>query len=385
MTISLMFEIFFIFFSVLSFAILVWQWVAGMNIPLHQRDKQIKLSNYPSVTLFKPLKGCDSQTIKCITSWITQDYPGSLQILFGVADPNDPVISPLKKLLKSFPHTNTQIVICSGNKGLNKKVSTLIQLSTLATGKIWIMSDADVFAPSDLLLNLVVPLDNPANGAVNCFYRMVGAQSFAMSFESIAVNADFWSQVAQSLCLSEQNFCLGAVIALKADFFKTIGGYEPLADMLADDYHIGNRMYKSGKRIILSHVVVDCVASPMSFRAIWAHQLRWARTIRFERPVSYALSILSNCSFWALLWACVGFSSYRFLWLAFVILFRTITTFNLEKKILKGTKTKTYAWMAVPKDIFAFVQWISAFLSQHVVWQGNVLKVKRGKVLQVKK
>jgi len=36
----------------------------------------------------------------------------------------------------------------------------------------------------------------------------------------------------------------------------------------------------------------------MTWRAVWKHQLRWARTIRVCQPLPYFFSILSNAGFW---------------------------------------------------------------------------------------
>ena len=65
-----------------SFAVLLWQWWEAARLPLHQRLQKTPYA--PDVTLFKPLKGCEPRTMECIASWLEQDYPGNVQILFGV-------------------------------------------------------------------------------------------------------------------------------------------------------------------------------------------------------------------------------------------------------------------------------------------------------------
>ena len=73
----------------LSLALALWQFVVAMRFPLHQRvaDKSFT----PPVTLLKPLKGADAETLRCLESWLTQDYAGALHILFGVESATDPV------------------------------------------------------------------------------------------------------------------------------------------------------------------------------------------------------------------------------------------------------------------------------------------------------
>ncbi|MDP2045620.1 MAG: ceramide glucosyltransferase, partial [Deltaproteobacteria bacterium] len=45
----------------------------------------------PGITVFKPLKGLSPFSRECLTSFLTQDY-SSYQVLFGVRDPDDPVL-----------------------------------------------------------------------------------------------------------------------------------------------------------------------------------------------------------------------------------------------------------------------------------------------------
>src|ERR1041385_2641148 len=182
--------------AVLSLALTLWQWIAGRRFPLHRRvtDKHFA----PPVTLLKPLKGCDHHTEACLRSWFAQDYPRPVQILFGVADPNDPVCQIVKQLLRELPHRDAQLVICPESLGANAKVSKLVQLERLAENEIIVVSDADVRVPVDFLVNAVAPLRDEKVGLVNCFYQLANPVTPALRWEAIAINADFWSMVLQS-------------------------------------------------------------------------------------------------------------------------------------------------------------------------------------------
>ena len=366
-----------------SFAVLLWQWWEAARLPLHQRLQKTPYA--PDVTLFKPLKGCEPRTMECIASWLEQDYPGNVQILFGVADPKDPVLPELERLLKRYPAFHADIILCTEDLGANRKVSSLIQMSRKANGEVWIVSDADILAPKDLVRNIVQPLSDPQNGAVNCLYQIVAPSGFAMSLEKIGVNADFWSQVAQSLRLAEQNFCLGAVMAVNATVFRETGGFEPLANMLADDYHIGNRIHHSGKKIVLSSLVVDSIAHQANIREVWSHQLRWARTICFERPVSYGLSIISNTTFWAVLWLICGSHSSRYIIAGGVLLIRVLAVADLQHRLAldwRACRSSVLVWL---KDLFQFMIWLCAFCGNQVEWRGQRFRVRKGGVLELKK
>ena len=121
-----------------------------------------------------------------------------------------------------------------------------------------------------------------------------------MLFRS-AVNADFWSQVLQARTLRSQDFALGAVMATRRAQLAELGGFRALVDFLADDYQLGNQLARRGYCIELCPVVVECWERPQGWREVWAHQLRWARTVRVCQPAPYFLSILSNATVWPIL------------------------------------------------------------------------------------
>ncbi len=311
--------------AILSLALALWQWLAARRFPLHRRVADI--SFVPAITLLKPLKGCNATTAESLQSWFNQNYPGRIQILFGVADAGDPVCPIVRELIEKNPGRDAQLVVCAESLGANGKVSTLIQLERLAQHPLILVSDADVRVPPDFLANLAAPLRDegeagsplPAEhtntndgahgvtrpttvGLVNCFYRLANPVTAAMRCEAIAVNADFWSQVLQSASLKPLDFALGAVMLVRRDALDGIGGFTALADCLADDYQLGHRVAQKGYHIVLCPVVVECWDAPMNWRNVWKHQLRWARTIRVCQPVPYFFSILSNTTLWPLLW-----------------------------------------------------------------------------------
>ena len=290
--------------AILSFLLMLWQWFVGMRFPLHRRiappEKPSGLA--PAVTLLKPLKGCDEHTEKCLRSWFEQQYSGEVQILFGVDEATDPAVALVNKLIAEFPQRDARLVVCEERLGANGKVSKLAQLERLAKHEILVVSDADVRAPSDLLTNVIVPLEQPGVGLVSCFYSLANPTTMATRWEAVGVNADFWSQVLQSRSLKPLDFALGAVMVARRGTVAKFGGFRALADYLADDYQLGKRIVKGGERIELSPVVVECWSPRMNWGEVWRHQLRWARTIRVCQPVPYFFSILSNVTLWTLAW-----------------------------------------------------------------------------------
>lgn len=398
-----------------SFLSTLWQWRAARRFPLHQPLPPP--ARHPGVTLLKPLKGADAFTEANLRSWLEQDYPGAVQVLFGVADADDPAVAVVRALLKAFPHRDAQLVLCPERLGANAKVSQLIQLEARAKHDIVVVSDADVRAPAHLLGNLVALLQNgdasePAPdggrapiGLVTCFYRIAesGPLTAATRWEAVAVNADFWSQVLQGLSFRALDFALGAVMALRQDALRAMGGFGALADYLADDFQLGRRIARSGWRVALCPIVVECWSPPANWRAVWRHQLRWARTIRVCQPGLYALSILGNATLWPLVWLLsaalplwragvsdvVGAEICRGRALAlplvcagFFWLVRVFAASDLQRRLTQRAVSWTNLWWVLLKDLLQAALWLCAFAGDRIEWRGAWYRVRRDGTLE---
>jgi ceramide glucosyltransferase len=413
-------------FATLSFLLLIWQWVAARRFPLHQRSAELPLgtagntnlpsgsSAFPAVTLLKSLKGADAATEDCLRSWFTQDYRGEVQILFGVAAAEDPVCAIVEKLRREFPNCDVQLGVFPNLIGANAKVSKLAELEKLAKHDILVISDADVRVPADFLANAVMPfaddtasplpsnldgrgahgVTRPTVGLVNCFYRLANPSTLAMRWEAIAINADFWSQVLQSQTLKPLDFALGAVMLTRRALVAEIGGFKSLADCLADDYQLGNRIAKLGHRIVLSPIVVECCDPPMTWGAVWRHQLRWARTIRVCQPAPYFFSILSNAGFWGLMWIfdiCRSLQGHHngisgtdggiFIASSLMALMfyvgRIVVACNLQSRLTRSSGHGYYFWLVPVKDLLQAAIWLCAFTGNSIEWRGQVYRLRR--------
>lgn len=353
-----------------------------MRFPLHQRvtDKSFA----PGVTLLKSLKGCDEHTHDCLRSWFTQNYAGPVQILFAVQDAADPVCAVVQSLRVEFPQADVRLEVVPTLMGANAKVSKLARLESLVTHETVVISDADVKVPADLLTNIVAPLRDPKVGLVNCFYRLANPSTAAMRWEAVAINADFWSQVLQSRTLQSQDFALGAAMALPASRLAGIGGFHALIDHLADDYQLGNRIAKQGYRIELCPVVVECWDPPMGWKQVWAHQLRWARTIRVCQPVPFAASILSNQGLWLVLFGLVSNcqldgwpEAAATALLVAGLVWRVYQVRLLVIRMGFGQWFPSLADTVLLKDLLNAAVWFAGFFGNTVIWRGVTYRVGR--------
>ena len=373
--------------ALLSLALTFWQWLAARRFPLHQHVAETNFA--PLISLLKPLKDCNDTTAESLQSWFSQNYSGQTQILFGVAEADDPVCRLVRELLQKNSGCDAQLVVCGESLGANAKVSTLAQLEKLAKHELILVSDADVRVPADFMANIVAPLRDEKVGLVNCFYRLANPSTTAMRWEAVAINTDFWSQVLQSQTLKPLDFALGAAVLVRRKALAEIGGFQSLADCLADDYQLGHRIAKNGHCIALCPVVAECWDAPMNWRGVWKHQLRWARTIRVCQPLPYFFSILSNAGLWSFLWLAFSLVMTQTfcapLTAAVCLLIRIALAQNLQRRFTPERNLVSPFWLVPVKDLLQAAIWFGAFAGNTVEWRGRKMKLRRDGTLIAEK
>jgi ceramide glucosyltransferase len=192
--------------------------------------------------------------------------------------------------------------------------------------------------------------------------------------------------VLQSQTLKPLDFALGAAILVRRNALTEIGGFKSLADCLADDYQLGNRIFKKGHRIALCPVVVECWDEPMNWHDVWKHQLRWARTIRVCQPLPYFFSILSNATLWPFLWLVAAFVSGKTfcapLTAIVFLLLRIVLAQNLQRRFTPERKLVSPFWLVPLKDLLQTALWLCAFAGNTVEWRGRKMKLRRDGTLE---
>jgi ceramide glucosyltransferase len=364
------------FLTAVSVGCVAWQWAGARRFPLHRRARSV--APLPPVTLLKPLAGADPGTRRCLASWIDQDYAGSVEILFGVDSPEDPACGIVHELMRAHPGRDLRLVVCDAGTGTNAKAAKLARLEREAAHRLIVVSDADVRVPRDFLAQLAGLLRHSGVGLVTCLFRLAEPGTLALRWEAVMFNADFWTQVLQARSLRPMDFALGAVMALRREDLERIGGFRVLRNHLADDFQLGRLLARAGRSIALSPVVVDCLSAPLGWRAAWLHQLRWARTIRVCRPAGYFFSLLTNATFWPLLWLAVWPTPAVAAVGAVCLTVRVWIALDCQARLARTRRHWRDWWLVPVKDLSHALLWGLAFLGNEVTWRGKRLRVRPG-------
>lgn len=361
---------FFIWFSLvgLSLAIVFMGFavLCLLKFPFHKKNE---LKDPMPVTLFKPVKGVEPKTYENLKSFFIQDYP-AYQILFGVSSKDDPVLPILHQLIQEFSHIPSAIIFVEKEIGVNKKVNSLIAMLPYANSSIIIISDSDLVVEPHYLRTVAAPFSDPKTGMVTCMYRVKEAFTLSQKLEALAINADFIPSVLVASKLGPVKFGLGATMAIRKEALLSIGGFEVIANYLADDNQLGRRIFEKGWKVTLSGYVVDVILSDMTFKQFFSHQLRWARTYRVCEPAGYFFSIFTQWFPFFIVLLLTNNNLILSLILLIIVISERTFLVNIALKRL-GSIAKISLPLVIFKDCLNFIFWCLAFLGNQAEWQGR--------------
>lgn len=349
-----------------------------------QRERARKIRPYtPPVSLLKPVRGADFATHDNYASFCRQNYP-DYEILFAVNDANDEAVPFIHRLMEEFPARRIRLFIGAENRGANRKVNKLARLSREALHETLVLTDGDVRVGPNYLNEVVAPFIEESTGAVTSFYRAVTEKNIAAELEAIGASSDFFAGVLMADLTEGINFALGASIVTTKRWLSKIGGFEAIAGMLADDYELGFRIARAGGRVILSREAVWTTYPAQTAKTFWEHQVRWARTVRLCRPLSYLGLIFTLGLPWAVVAAVVApakwiAASYLLAYVSLrLVMAWTVGVWGVGDEVLRRK-----IWLVPFRDAIYFFVWIAGFFSRRIVWGGEEYVISKGKMAAV--
>ncbi len=339
----------------------------------------------PGVSILKPLKGVDPEIYETFRRCCLQDY-ATYEIVFGVSDADDPVVSYVRRLQEEFPKVAIALVVCTENLGVNTKVSNLAQMLRVARHDVVIVSDSDIRVERDYLQRVVRPLSDPAVGMVTCLYKGVAAPTLGSRLESLGISTDFAAGVLVARCIEGGvRFGLGSTLAFRRRDLEAIGGFASLADYLSDDYELGKRIADAKLKVVLSEVVVETFLPAYDLRGFVDHQLRWGRAVRDSRRGGYVGLLFTFGPAWAAL-ALVAAWGMGWAWMLFgvVILLRLCVAWMVGRVVLGDRQVMRWFWLLPLRDLLAVGVWIGSFVGNRILWRGEWFVVRDGKLSRVR-
>lgn len=331
-------------------------------------------SAFPAVTLLKPLHGAEPGLEDNLASFCVQDYPGAVQIVFGVQDPADPAIAVVRRLADRFPDLDLELVIDPRRHGANRKISNLVNMASRIRHRVVVLSDSDIRVGPDYLRSVVPILENPGVGLATCLYRGGWTNSPWSQLAAQTIDYHFLPSVLFGLKFGLARPCFGSTIALRRTTLEQIGGFEAFVDQLADDYAMGESVRELGLKVVMPPYLVTHVCSERSAADLIGHELRWARTIRLLDPAGFAGSAVTHALPLALLGAALGaFAPAGLVMIASALACRLILQMHIDDALKVGDNR---FWWGPVRDLLSFAIFAASFFGNAVTWRGKRYNVR---------
>ncbi len=329
------------------------------------------ISAPPAVTVLKPLHGFEPEIAGLIAALCRQNYPAPVQIVCGTQRPDSPAVAAIRAITADFPDLEIEVAVEPRSRGTNRKVSNLINMLPRARHDTLVLSDSDIAVEPDYLRSLTSLLAAPRVGAVTCLYHGIDGEGLWARFSALAINAQFLPHAIVAVSLGLAKPCFGATIALRRSVLERIGGFTALADVLADDHAVGVAVRSAGYEVVTAPFLVGHHCFEESFRQLFRHQMRVARTIKSIDPVAYAGTIVTHPWPFALL-ALLGGDPAAIMVAIAVLVARVTLCRCVEWRF--GLPRQNY-WLIPLHDLIAFTVYATSFFGATVHWRGADYRV----------
>jgi ceramide glucosyltransferase len=343
-----------------------------------RRRARVSATRHPPISVLKPLHGAEPELYENLVSFCAQVYAGPVQIVLGVQDPADPALAVALRVKADHPEHDILIVGDGALRGSNRKVGNLINMSAHAVGEVIVVSDSDVRIPAGALDQIIATLEQPRVGLVYCLYRGRPTMGGWSQLAAMDVNFRFAVSAVVGEALGAP-VCLGPTMALRADTLKAVGGFEHFANVLADDFELGQAVRAAGHRVTCPPLIIDHLFAEENARDMLVHELRWARTIRLMEPAGYVATVITHYVALALVGAALmSFSGGSLVFLGVVCALRVAQAIAIAGVL---SVDRRLVWLIPLRDLISFGVFIAGLFGEGVEWRGHRLRVRRDGVM----
>lgn len=324
-----------------------------------------------AVSVLKPLHGAEPRLAENLGSFLAQDYAGPVQLVCGTGDASDGALPAVSALRAGYPAADIALSTGPRRPATNAKIGNVLAMLQFARHDILVLSDSDMAVRPDYLSVLLAALDRTGTGAVTCLYVGRGDCGWWSRISAAMMSYCGLPNMVMALATGIAQPCLGSTIAIRRATLATIGGFERFADVLADDYAMGEAIAAAGLAVTVPPMLLTHCCAQGSVAEVWRQHLRWAVTIRGVAPLRHLGSGVVHAVPLAIL-------TTAFMPLPGVILVSAALAARLAivRKIDRVAARNSTAFSLVPiADCLEFAVYAASLVARTIHWRGNALHI----------
>jgi ceramide glucosyltransferase len=347
----------------------------------HVRERLPVAPRLPGISILKPLCGHDDDLVANLEHFATLPYD-DYEVVLGVRSRKDTAYPAALDCAARHPG-RVRVIVQRGEPGLNPKVNQLVTLARAARHDILVVSDSNVQVGQGYLREIAAELEDDAVGLVTHPVVGVGERRLGSLLDNLHLAGSVGAGMIGAKRVARKDLVVGKSMALRRLDLERLGGFEVVADVLAEDWVMGKMVpERLGKRVVMGRRAVHNVSRERSVRDFMKRYQRWAVIHRqaVGGPV-YAAQILLNplaVAFvaWAVnpsMLAAGGVAACGTLKIAYDL---------AALRVLRGQAPSATAVLAVPlKDLILALVWVHGLVRREIVWRDNRLRVLPGTAL----
>lgn len=349
---------------------------AYFTLQFFSKSHSIASSEDP-VSVLVPICGLDEGAFENWSSLCTQDYP-TYEVLFGVVDETDPAVPVLYHLKETYS-ARVQVFVGLPPRGINFKDSTLSYLLEQTQYETLIFADSDIRVAPDYIRTVTAPLAEV--DVITCGYIAHHPQSLPSAIASLGRCCDFIPSTLIARTLDRGlKFAIGVTIATRKSTLANFGGLQ--LNRIGSDYNLGKRAAQAGYTVQLSHLILESDTGKESLWDLFQRELRWSRTIRFNRGSIYYSMIFCYGTILSLLLLLVSkFAAWAIVLTGLVYVIRytqaAIAAFSMDASGLLR-----WLWVLPFRDALSLVIWAIGGFGREAYWRGRKLRIEGDGIIQ---
>jgi ceramide glucosyltransferase len=332
----------------------------------------------PGISVLKPLSGGDDGLVANLASFAAIDWP-EFEVLLGIHDASDLALPVAQAAEARWPGC-FRVVMQGPDLGMNPKVSQLATLVGEARHSLLVISDSNVRVEPGYLAEIAARLEDPEVGLVTHLIAGIGERSSGALLENLHLAGGVATGIAAAKQIAGRDVVMGKSMALRREDLAGMGGLEPVKDLLAEDYVIGQMVPRMlGKRVELASRPVQNVVQDSTLGEFFHRARRWAVLQHaLVGPWLYAAQVIHN----PLLLATLALVAEPAPWTAAAWVAVAGARALLDGAAGSSLRTGGFRpaqLLGVPgKDLILGFAWIEGFFRRTVNWRGNRLRVLPG-------
>jgi ceramide glucosyltransferase len=329
----------------------------------------------PAISVLKPLCGADDNLERNLTTFFEQRYP-AFELVFGVEGADDPAVALVERLRRAHPSVRCRLVVHDGGRAINPKVSNLRAMLEVVTTDVVVISDSNISVGPAYLSGMMARLQEPGVGLVTSLFAGTREDTLGATLDNLQLNGQVAAAIAASHVIGRRPAVVGKSMMFRRSQFEALGGFESVANVLAEDYVMGRMFREAGYRVQLAGEVIENVNQSATLGGFWRRHLRWSQLRSRLNPVLYLAEPLSVPLFVALWAPLFGVSALPALIWAVTL---TMARDAVQWQRLRGWGGLAAALPLSPiKELVVLLAWLSAPFQRHVSWRGRSVRVSSG-------